>query len=304
MNHFTIGSSTTGVFNSPGSYDSYRRVVDYGRGNIEVQPIKENYVGIGNSIRTISSLPYWNTQFNPSIHNALSGAGIWGTITSNREWTSDILTLSDVCRYPKEILHTGSSLSSIICNSSPSKESPIEIIIDISNRPMANYGGFWIQFDHRYVAEDYTVSFDTTGDGVFNRTGVTIKNNVQPVSCRLDYQTETNKIYRSKISITKALQIPNFHYRNAAHTGYTIDYNPDGLIGIVNIGMPSNEAYGRAFLGECGGSLYGNVDMHQNTFKNLPAPIDSGDAVNKAYVDTLTSGLTDAEIDKLLGLIQ
>ena len=50
--------------------------------------------------------------------------------------------------------------------------------------------------------------------------------------------------------------------------------------------MASNDAYGRAFLGECGGSLYGEVDMHQNTLKNLPEPNDNGDAVNKIYVDT------------------
>ena len=56
-------------------------------------------------------------------------------------------------------------------------------------------------------------------------------------------------------------------------------------VGIVNIGMPSNEAYGRAFLGECGGSLYGNVDMHQNTLKNLPTPVEDGDAVSKAYLE-------------------
>lgn len=49
--------------------------------------------------------------------------------------------------------------------------------------------------------------------------------------------------------------------------------------------MPQNDIYGRAFLGECGGNLYGNVDMHQNTLKNLPNPVDDGDAVNKYYLE-------------------
>jgi hypothetical protein len=35
--------------------------------------------------------------------------------------------------------------------------------------------------------------------------------------------------------------------------------------------------------------------MHQNTFKNLPAPIDDGDAVSKSYVD--------AKFAELLALI-
>lgn len=70
----------------------------------------------------------------------------------------------------------------------------------------------------------------------------------------------------------------------------------DGLVGIVNIGIPSNEAYGRAFLGECGGSLYGNVDMHQNTLKNLLAPVEDGDAVSKAYLEQRL-----AELEALIG---
>ena len=69
------------------------------------------------------------------------------------------------------------------------------------------------------------------------------------------------------------------------------DYNPEGLIGICNIGMTVNDYAGRSFLGECGGSLYGNVDMHQNTLKNLSAPVDDGDAVSKAYLEEKLAAL-------------
>jgi hypothetical protein len=286
-NHYTLYSDDSGVSNYPSDNwgHIFSKVTDYGRGNSEVQPVKEGYAGVGSSLACISGLPYWNTQFNPSINNALSGAGIWGTITSNKEWTSNGINLSDVCRYPKDTLKTQFGLASAICEATPSEESPIEIIIDISDRPVTNYHGFWIQFDHRYVAEDYTVSFDTTNDGVFNKEVLKIIGNNQPVSYRFNYQTPAEMIYRIKISITKALQIQNFEYEDAAYGKYTINYNPDGLVGIINIGMPSNEAYGRAFLGECGGSMYGNVDMHQNTLKNLPDPIDSGDAVSKSYLE-------------------
>lgn len=287
-NHYIMFSSDSGI--STGASTEYnnifRCITDYGRGNIEVQPTKENFVGIGSYLSTITQLPYWNTQFNPSIHNALSGAGVWGTITSNKEWqNSNGVGLSDVCRYPKETNKTYFGLAAAMCQTSPSEESPIEIIIDISDRPVANYQGYWIQFDHRYVAEDFTVSFDTTNDGVFNYYVANVVGNINPIAYRLNYQMPSTMVYRIKISITKALQIPELQYQDAAYGQHTVDYNPNGYVGIVNIGMPSNEAYGRAFLGECGGSLYGNVDMHNNTLKNLPTPVDGGDAVNKHFLE-------------------
>lgn len=286
-NRYSGPSYTSGLSNDAGSFwkSGYRAVTDYGRGNAHVQTFPENFVGIGSHLYGISGLPIWNTQFSPSVNNALSGAGVWGSITSNKEWTNNGIDLSDACRYPKDTLKTYFGLASAICKVSPSEESPIEIIIDISDRPVTNYKGFWIQFDHRYVAEEYTVSFDTTNDGVFDLLARTITGNDQPVSYGFNYQEPSLMIYRIKISITKALQIPEFTYSDANYEVYTINYNPDGYIGIVNIGMPSNEAYGRAFLGECGGSLYGNVDMHQNTLKNLPDPVDEGDAVSKAYLE-------------------
>lgn len=266
-------------------------VTDLGRANAQEAPVKEEYVGVGPRLFTLSSLPTWNTQFNPSVHNALSGAGVWGNITSNKEWSNDGIELPEVCLYPKENHYTGNGLASVICQDSPSEEAPIEIIIDISNRPIASYEGYWIQFDHRYIAENYTVSFDTNNDGVFNLSSPPVIQNTNAVSYYMNYQTPASHIYRIKISITKALQIAELKYQDAGHVMHTTNYNPNGYVGIVNIGMPSNDAYGRAFLGECGGNLYGNVDMHQNTLKNLPMPVENGDAANKSYVEAQLSNL-------------
>ena len=299
-NHYTMFALDSGL--GSGNYPVelwghvFTRVTDYGRSNNEVQPYRERFVGIGPCVSTITQLPYWNTQFNPSIHNALSGAGVWGDITSNKAWTSRGINLSEVCRYPKETLTTGFGLAYIKSESSPSEESPVEIIIDISNRPVATYKGFWIQFAPDYVAEDYKISFDTTNDGVFDYIANEMIGNIEPVAYNFNYQVPTRMVYRIKISITKALQIPELKYSDAEYKEYTVNYNPDGLVGIVNIGIPSNEAYGRAFLGECGGSLYGNVDMHQNTLRNLPAPVEDGDAVSKAYLEQRL-----AELEALIG---
>jgi hypothetical protein len=287
-NYYEAYSMDSGISTGSSTYweTGYAECTDYGRGNISKNVYKECFIGIGPTIYNLSGLPFWNTQFNPSIHNALSGAGIWGNITSNKNWSdSDGIGLSDVCRYPKETLKTYYGLASTVCESSPSEESPIEIIIDISDRPVTSYSGFWIQFDHRFVAEEYTVSFDTTNDGVFNRIAIRCIGNNEAISYDFKYQEPSLRVYRIKISITKALQIPEFNYMDGGYNNYTVNYNPDGLIGIVNIGMPSNEAYGRAFLGECGGSLYGNVDMHQNTLKNLSTPVDDGDVVNLGYLN-------------------
>jgi hypothetical protein len=125
---------------------SYKRVEDYGRGNTEIQPYPEKFFGIGSALYGLSGLPIWNTQFNPSIHNALSGAGIWGSITSNKTWQlSGNMELAEICRYPKEPLSGNSiGLDSALCQSTPSKEEPIEILIDIHERPVKGLRGFWI----------------------------------------------------------------------------------------------------------------------------------------------------------------
>ena len=266
------------------TFVGHSEFVDYGRGNEIIRPLKETYFGVGNRYFDISGQPNPNKNLNAAINNALAGAGIWGTISSSANWNGQVITLSDICRYPSEVNQKTISLASIISDVSPSEENPLEIEIDIRNRPIYGYPSFWIQFDYRYVAQNYTVSFDTKNNGNYDFVHNVVNNN-EPVSYWLGNQYPTYAIYRIKISITKALIIPNYTYRDAEYTPYTIDYNPDGLIGIVNIGMPQNDVYGRAFLGECGGSLYGNVDMHQNTLKNLPNPIDNGDAVNKYYLE-------------------
>ena len=298
-NHYLILGAATGLTNIPvtdASYSKKKRVEDYGRGNIEIQQYPEKFVGIGGALYGISGLPIWNTQFNPSIHNALSGAGVWGDITSNKSWGSeDGFALADICRYPKEFGKAYFGLSSTLCQTSPTEDDPIDIIIDIHDRPVFGQRGFWIQFDHRYIAEDYVVSYDSTNDGNFNAIINTVTGNTEPISYYVQYQSPCFPIYRIKISITKALQIPNFSYKDAEYRDFTINYNPDGFIGIVNFGIPTNEAYGRAFLGECGGSLYGDVDMHQSTLRNLPSPVEDGDAVNKSYVEECISNLPTYE---------
>lgn len=300
-NHYTLFPTSGGLSNTPSSDEyghTFGRIIDYGRGNIEVQPSKEKFVGMGGALFTLSQLPYWNTKFNPSIHNALSGAGVWGNITSNKEWDNPNGDgLSNICQYPKDTNHRHFGLSSVICKTPPSEDSPIEIVIDISDRPVTTLAGCWVQFDHRYVAEDFTVSIDTTNDGVFNYNIANIIGNTDPINYKFILQEPQIMVYRIKIGITKALQIPELVYTDAASASHTVNYNPNGYIGIVNIGMPSGEAYGRAFLGECGGSLYGNVDMHNNTLKNLPTPVDDGDAVSKAYLnDSIVN-----KVDKIAG---
>jgi hypothetical protein len=304
-NHYRVNpaasGNSTGTTNQWGEYE-YATATDYGRGNNRIQPYDERFVGVGSYLQTISGLPYWNTRFDPSVHNALSGAGVWGNITSNIEWGSiGNISLPEICRYPKETNKDYFGLASVVSSVSPSEDSPIDIIIDISDRPISNYIGFWVQFDYRHVAEEYSVHFDTTNDGTFDLDVGTMRGNHDPVSYRFNYQEPSQMVYRIKISITKALQIPSYTYMDANYGEYTIDYNPDGLVGIVNVGMPSNEVYGRAFLGECGGNMYGNVDMHQNTLKNLPDPVDDGDAVSKAYLEESLQDIETA-LDSIIAI--
>jgi hypothetical protein len=270
-------------------------VVDLGRGNIHIADYQNIPFAIGNATTQISGQTSMAIS-DPAIRNALSGAGVWGSISSNVEFNNQGLELSDICRYPSErngyVSYT--RVPSAVSNVAASENAPIEVEIDISNRPIYGQPGYFIQFDHRYVAADFVVSYDTTGDGSYDLS-YEVKGNTDVTPYMIRHQNQPYRIYRIKFAFTKPLQIPNFVYANAAFRQYTIDYNPDGLIGICNIGMTVNDYAGRSFLGECGGSLYGNVDMHQNTLKNLPDPVDAGDAVSKSYLE--------AKIAELMALI-
>lgn len=256
-------------------------IIDYGRSNVYNDVYKNTPYHIGAHTYTISRGPQLEPS-NPVIQNVLSGAGIWGNISSNTEFESSGITLRDVCRYPSEKTFVSKYLPSILSKASPSVDSPIEIVIDYSNRPVIGIPNYFIQFHHERVASDFVVSFDTTNTGMFDYE-ITVTDNTNVVMFSDYPQIGTaHTTYRMKIAFTKALQIAGL---KEALGDNVFDYNPDGLIGICNIGMTVNDYAGRSFLGECGGSLYGNVDMHQNTLKNLPTPVDDGDAVSKSYME-------------------
>lgn len=293
-----LGTKTSGnkvdvqftMTNAHGLYSSHEwglqkwYITDYGRGNVYNDIYKHTPFHIGSYTQTIGIGPQFELS-NPVIQNALSGAGIWGNISSNVEFTNCGISLRDVCRYPSEKTVVNRWLPYILSTVAPSENNPIEIIIDYSNRPVIGVPNYFIQFDSEHVASDYTVYFDTTNTGVFNEEvsiSVTGNSNITEYFDYPQKGTWPLITYRMKFSFTKPLQIENL---GNAMNSTTFDYNPNGNIGICNIGMTVNDYAGRSFLGECGGSLYGNVDMHQNTLKNLPAPVDDGDAVNKAHME-------------------
>lgn len=280
---------------------NYRGIINYGRANKIIEPFNESRFVVGHRQYDITGQINPNMALSPTVDNALAGAGVWGTITSNitsEHYTEEGISLSEICRYPKNDLYESQRLGSIVFNTNPSEEN-IEITIDISDRPIYCYPGFWIQFDHRYVAEDFQVKFYTknNNDNTYSLEYThIITNNIEPVAYMIQSQAGAIRIDRIEIVITKALSINSLSYRTASYVDKTITYNPNGYVGIVNIGMPQNDAYGRSFLGECGGSLYGDVDLHNNTFKNLSAPEEDGDAVNKSYVDGFMSTILEKGI--------
>lgn len=272
-------------------YALSQHVIDLGRGNIQIAKWQDNAYAIGNKTFQISGQTTM-VKCDPVISNVLSGAGVWGNITSNITWQNVGIDLYEICRYKADRVDSNSYLylPSVISEASPSEDAPIEIEIDVRNRPIYGQLGHFIQFDHRYVASEYIVYYDTENNGEYD-ISYTIKDNVDVTCWMLRHQNQPYNIYRIKFVFTKALQIPEFTYQDSAFRSFTIDYNPEGLIGICNIGMTVNDYAGRSFLGECGGSLYGNVDMHQNTLKNLSAPVEDGDAVSKAYLEQRFSDL-------------
>lgn len=276
-------------------------VVDLGRGNINVAAYQNIPFAIGNSTRQLSGQSSMAVS-EATIRNALSGAGVWGNISSNVAFDNCGLELAEVCRYPSEKSSDASFvyLPYTVSRVAASESNPVEIVIDISNRPIYAQIGYFIQFDHRYVASDFTVSYDTNGDGLYD-SSYEVKDNTNVTTYMHRHQDGSALIHRIKFTFTKPLQIENFNYTDSGGKLYTINYNPDGLIGICNIGMTVNDYAGRSFLGECGGSLYGNVDMHQNTLKNLPDPIDDGDAVSKAYLEESLQDI-EAALDAIIAI--
>ena len=245
------------------SIDIY--VEDFGRGNRAIAPFKDTPYHIGSRFFDISGQTSLK-PFDMVVNNALAGAGIWGSITSNIEWDETNLSLKDVCRYPKEN-YAKNVLASIVSTVSPSVDSPIEIKIDCSNRTIQGFNNIVIQFDHRHVAEDFVVYINENQDGTYDKV-IGVTGNVDSVYYYMCHQNNSN-ISDFKIVITKALQIDGFTYQDSAYRDYTIDYNPNGLIGIVNIGAVADDYCGRSFLGECGGTLYGDLNMADGTYLKL-----------------------------------
>lgn len=286
MNNRYLVSQIAGVsyFANNGILDETKRrttsfVKDLGRGNRNIEEFKKVPYHIGNYYDGYTKGLTSYKENDPIIHNVLSGVGKWGNITSNTTFTG--LPLNNICRYPKDGY---TNLASAISTVAPSKTNPIEIEIDVSNRPFTCQPNFFIQFDGRYIASDFSVSFDTTNNGEYDKT-YTIQDNNDIVYSFYNHQYILFTIYRIKFSFTKAFSFSNFKYQTSNYEKFETPYNENNLIGIVNIGMISNEYVGRAFLGECGGTLYGELNMNSNSLKNIADPVEDNDAANKKYVD-------------------
>lgn len=263
-------------------------VVDYGRGNRAVENFQNTPYHIGSKF--IGKTGQTSFKNNDVItQNALSGAGVWGNITSNDTFDQGDLSLSEICRYPSETDinrhkdHT--TFLSAISNNIPTEENPIEILIDITDRPIYALRGCFIQFAASYIASDFNISFATSNANNFDYS-INVTDNTDVVWCYMSHQKSFRPIYKIKITITKALHLESLEYQNSNYVKYDIEYNPEKKIGICNIGMIDADFTGRTFLGECGGNVYGDLLLHKNsTIKNIPIPVDEGDAVSKKYVD-------------------
>lgn len=244
-------------------------ISDLGRGNMAIAQFKDSPYHIGSRYKDLSGQTSLN-PFNTIVNNALSGAGIWGNITSNIDWVEDDLNLKDVCRYPKErrLSSNTTSMSSIVSSIIPTEENPVEIMIDFSSRPVQSFENVIIQFDHRYVATDFVIYFNYENESVY-RNKYDVVGNTDVLFYYMNHQNVVAQIKNIKIVITKALQIDSFSYQDSGYTKYTIDYNSNGLVGIVNIAMGSEEYCGRSFLGECGGDLYGDLSMKNGSYFQL-----------------------------------
>jgi hypothetical protein len=254
-------------------------IYNIGRGNVNVSPYVNEPFHTGTLRLNLSG----QSEFKDAdtiLYNVLAGAGIWGDISTTNSVDETRLPLANVCRYPNNDHIIGSY---ILFNETPSVENPIEIIIDVANRPVYAFPNLFIQFSHEYVASDFSIAWYTSYDDEI-RT-INVKDNTNVAYFYNLNQTGCYNIEKIKIVITKALNIPELKYRGSDYTQYIKNYNENNKVGIVNIGMVGDE-FGRSFLGECGGSLYGNLDMKNNVISNLDTPINNADAANKEYVDS------------------
>lgn len=266
------------------SWKLKQEVIDLGRGNRHADLFQNRPFHAGNIYFDLTGQTSLK-EVDVLTQNAISGAGVWGNgITSNVPFSGN-LPLSEICRYPKEQQQLDYELLSALSTTSPSTETPIDIIIDISNNPVNAFQSCFLQFDHRHVASDFTVSFDVKNDNQYKHT-ITVSNNQNVICYFNSHQNGSIKVYKIKISFTKALHIHELKYINSAYIDYTKDYNHDELVGICNFGIISSDYNGRSFISECGGKVYGNLILNKDsTIKNVPNPIDDTDAVNKSYVD-------------------
>ena len=285
----TGGASYTGNDEENSDLKLKKFVIDYGRGNRAVENFQNTPYHIGAKYIAKTGLTSFKAN-DPITQNALSGAGVWGNINSNDAFDAGRLTLSEICRYPnadKDInkFSDSSSFFYALSHNTPTEENPIEIIIDISNRPIFALPSCFIQFSETYIASDFEVSFKYSGYNDFSNK-INVKDNTDVVWYYTNTQYLFKKIDKIKIVITKALYIEKLKYQNSGYVKYEIEYNPDKKVGICNIGVIDANFTGRAFLGECGGNVYGDLVLNKNsTIKNVPSPVDDTDVVNKRYVD-------------------
>lgn len=254
-------------------------VYNIGRGNVNVSPYVNEPFHTGSVRYNLSGQSEFK-DVDTILYNVLAGAGIWGNISTTNSVDETRLSLANVCRYPNNDHLVGSY---ILFNETPSIENPIEIIIDVSNRPAYAFPNIFIQFHHEYVASDFSITWYTSHDDQIRTANV--KDNTNIAYFYNLNQAGYYNIHKIKITITKALNIPELKYRSSNYTQYIKNYNENNKVGIVNIGMVG-DTFGRSFLGECGGSLYGNLDMKNNVISNLDTPINNADAANKEYVDS------------------
>lgn len=265
-------------------------VYNVGRGNVNMSPYVNEPFHTGTVRYNLTGQSEFK-DVDTTLYNVLAGAGIWGNISTTNSIDETILSLTNICRYPNNDHIVGSYL---LFNETPSIENPIEIIIDVANRHVYAFPNLFIQFSHKYVASDFSITWYTEDDDEIKT--VNVKDNTDVVYFYNLNQAGSYHIYKIKIVITKALHIPELKYRHSDYTHHVINYNENNKVGIINIGMVGDE-FGRSFLGECGGSLYGDVTMEKGSkITGLPMPTEATDAATKEYVDSAVQEYVQATL--------